>query len=95
MTGGLPSLLSGYENVTASGKTLRLRSDTKYYEEIVVSLTPNNMPRSIRLKPKGRDSFTEITFSGIQTNIGIPASSFNFHPPANAQIVENPLNQRE
>jgi outer membrane lipoprotein carrier protein len=94
-TGGIAGLLSGYESVTASGKTLRLKSDTKYYEEIIVSVSPNNIIRSIRLKGKGKQDFMEISFSGVQTNIGLPASIFNFHPPANAQIVENPLNQRE
>ncbi len=94
-TGGISGLLGGYESVSASGKTLKLKSDTKYYEEIIVSVTPNNIIRSIRLKARGKQDFMEISFSGVQTNIGLPASVFNFHPPANAQIVENPLNQRE
>ena len=94
-TGGIAGLLSGYESVTASGKTLKLKSDTKYYEEIIVSVTPNNIIRSLRLKARGKQDFMEISFSGVQTNIGLPAAVFNFHPPANAQIVENPLNQRE
>jgi outer membrane lipoprotein carrier protein len=94
-TAGIGGLLGGYESVTANGKTLKLKSETKYYEEIIVSVTPNNIIRSIRLKAKGKQDFMEISFSGVQTNIGLPASVFNFHPPANAQIVENPLNQRE
>ncbi len=95
LTGGLGGLLSGYENVTSSGKVLKLKSDNKYYEEIIVSVTPNNIIKSLKLKAKGRSDFMDITFSGVQTNIGLSSSIFNFHPPANAQIVENPLNQRE
>ncbi len=94
-TGGLYGLLSGYENVTASGKTLRLTSSKKHYEEIIVQLTPNNLLQSIRMRPRGGSEFFEVALSGIQTNIGLPASIFNFHPPSSAQIVENPLNQRE
>ena len=88
-------MLSGYENVSATGTTIRLTSEKKAYEEIIVSMTPNNILRSIRMKPRGRDSYTEISLSGVQTNIGLPASIFNYHPPSSAQIVENPLNQRE
>ncbi|MCB1142464.1 MAG: outer membrane lipoprotein carrier protein LolA [Leptospiraceae bacterium] len=94
-SGGLYGLLSGYENVSATGTTIRLTSEKKAYEEIIVSMTPNNILRSIRMKPRGRDSYTEISLSGVQTNIGLPASIFNYHPPSSAQIVENPLNQRE
>ncbi|HMV40973.1 MAG TPA: outer membrane lipoprotein carrier protein LolA [Leptospiraceae bacterium] len=95
LTGGLGGLLSGYESVTSSGKVLKLKSENKYYEEIIVSVTPNNIIKSLRLRAKGRPDFMEISFSGVQTNIGLSSSIFNFHPPANAQIVENPLNQRE
>jgi len=94
-TGGLYGLLSGYESVTAMGKSLRLVSEKKGYEEIIISLTPNNILKSIRMRRKGGSEFTEISLSGLQTNIGLPASLFNFHPPSNAQIVENALNQRE
>ncbi|MDX1960512.1 MAG: outer membrane lipoprotein carrier protein LolA [Leptospiraceae bacterium] len=94
-TGGLYGLLSGYESVTASGKTLRLVSSKKGYEEIIISLTPNNLLRTIRMRPRGGTEFMEISISGLQTNIGLPASLFNFHPPSNAQVVENALNQRE
>ena len=94
-TGGLKGLLSGYETLTASGKTLRLQSERKSYEEILVSVSPDNILKSIRMKHKGGSDFYEISLSGVQTNIGLPASIFNFHPPSSAQIVENPLNQRE
>jgi outer membrane lipoprotein carrier protein len=92
---GLGGILSGYESVTGSGKTLRLFSEKRYYEEIIVSLNSNNTLKSLRMKPKGSNDYTEITLSGVQTNIGLTSGLFNFHPPANAQIVENPLNQKE
>jgi len=92
---GLYGLLSGYENISVNGRTLRLQSETKDYQEIIISLTSNNMLQSIRMKPQGSSNFIEISLSNIQTNIGLPSSLFNYHPPSNAQIVENPLNQKE
>lgn len=94
-SGGLYGLLNGYETVTSSGKTLRLQSTKKHYEEITITLTPNNMLKTIRMKPRGSSNAIEISLSGVQTNLGLPSSIFNYHPPSNAQIVENPLNQRE
>lgn len=95
VTGGLYGLLSGYESVSVSGSTLRLFSETKAYEEIIIQMTPNYLLKSIRMKPRGSARMIEISLSNVQTNIGLPASLFNYHPPSTAQIVENPLNQRE
>jgi outer membrane lipoprotein carrier protein len=94
-TGGLRGLLSGYETITASGKVIKLQSEKKTYEEIIVSLSPDNVLKSIRMKKRGDSDYYEISLSGVQTDIGLPASIFNYHPPSSAQIVENPLNQRE
>ncbi|TGK17925.1 outer membrane lipoprotein carrier protein LolA [Leptospira fluminis] len=95
MSGGIAGLLSGYEEVTPVGGSLRLKSPTKTYEEIVVTLGSDNTPRSLRMKHRGSGEYTSISFSGVQTNVGLAASLFNFGAPANAQIVENPLNERE
>lgn len=94
-SGGLRGLLSGYETITASGRVIRLQSEKKAYEEILVSLSPDNVLKSIRMKRRGDSEYYEISLSGVQTDIGLPASIFNYHPPSSAQIVENPLNQRE
>lgn len=93
-TGGLRGLLSGYETITTMGQSIKLESEKKTYQEILISLSPDNVLRSIRMKRMGGEPF-EISFSGVQTDIGLPASIFNYHPPSSAQIVENPLNQRE
>ncbi|MBE7413192.1 MAG: outer membrane lipoprotein carrier protein LolA [Leptospiraceae bacterium] len=93
--GGISSLLSGYEDVLSTGKVFRLKSSTKAYEEIIVSVGPNNILKAIRLKPQGKTDYTDISFSAVQTNVGLASNLFNFHPPANAQIVENPFNQRQ
>lgn len=94
-TGGVGGLLSGYENIVDMGNTLKLTSSTRHYQEIYVTVGADKIIRSLRMKAKGSSSYTEITFSGVQKNVGLPSSLFNFHAPANAQVVENPLNQRE
>jgi len=93
-SGGLGGLLGGYENVTVSGKTFRLTSPTKKISEIILIVSDNDLPRVIKMK-RDDEEVTEISFSGIATNIGLGTSLFNFQPPTNSQIVENPLNQKE
>jgi outer membrane lipoprotein carrier protein len=94
VSGGLGGLLSGYENVTLAGKTFRLTSTTKKISEIILIVSDNDLPRVIKMK-RDDDDITEISFSGIATNIGLGTSLFNFQPPTSSQIVENPLNQKE
>lgn len=94
-TGGLAGLLSGYEDVSAVGGSLRLKSATRTYEEIVVTLGPDNTPRTLRMKNRGTGEYTSVSFSGVQTNVGLSKSLFNFSAPSSSQIVENPLNERE
>ncbi|MDF3821025.1 outer membrane lipoprotein carrier protein LolA [Leptospira sp. 96542] len=93
-TGGLGGLLSGYESVTVSGRTFRLTSPNKRYSEIILVVSDNDLPRVLKMK-KADDEITEVTFSGIATNIGLGTALFNFQPPTSSQIVENPLNQKE
>lgn len=94
-TGGIAGLLSGYQVVEQSANSVRLHSTSGSYEEIIITLGPNNLLSSIRMRPRGSSETIDIGFSGIQTNVGLSSSYFNFHPPTSAQIVENPLNQRE
>ncbi|WP_425460616.1 LolA family protein [Leptospira idonii] len=94
VSGGLGGLLSGYESVTVSGRTFRLTSPTKRYSEIILVVSDNDLPRVIKMKHSDEE-VTEISFSGIATNIGLGTSLFNFQPPTSSQIVENPLNQKE
>ncbi|MCW7462072.1 LolA family protein [Leptospira limi] len=94
VSGGLGGLLSGYENVTVSGRTFRLTSTTKRFNEIILVVSENDLPRVLKMK-RSDEEITEIAFSGIATNIGLGTGLFNFQPPTSSQIVENPLNQKE
>jgi len=93
-TGGISGLLSGYKDVTVSGNTILLKSRDRYYEEIKVVVDGNNMLQAIRLKTRDQN-FKNISLSGIQVNIGLASNLFNLHPPASAQIIENPLNEKQ
>lgn len=90
---GINGLVSGYQDVS-SGRTVRLKSNSKYYSSITISLDGRNLPRSIRMQKRNGDT-TDISFSGITTNLGLSASLFNYQPPSSSIIIENPLNQKE
>lgn len=95
-TGGLSGLLSGYEEVVSTGKsTIKLTSANRNWDEVTVAFTENYLPKTIRLRRKTTGETSEINFTSFQTNLGLSSDLFNFHPPSNAQIVENPLNQRQ
>ncbi len=93
MSEGIAGLVFGYEDFS-SGKTIRLKSDSKRYSEIVIVLDANHLPKSLRLQSSG-SGITEIVFSGVTTNLGLSASLFNYQPPSSSMIIENPLNYRE
>ena len=93
-TVGIASILKGYENVNVTGNIINLKSPSRYYEEVRIVTGDDNMPKAFQLKTKTGE-YTNIALSNIQTDIGLPSNLFNFHPPSNAQIIENPLNQRE
>ena len=93
-TSGLNGLLGGYENVSVTGNTIHLKSTSRYYQEITVVVDEQKRLKALRLK-KPDQEYTNISFSGVQVNIGLPSNLFNLHPPSSAQIIENPLNQKE
>lgn len=93
-TSGISGLLSGYTNITETGNTLILKSPDRYYEEIKIVIGANNLLQAIRLKTKDQ-RFKNISLSNIQTNVGLPSNLFNLHPPSSAQVIENPLNEKE
>ncbi|MCC5815614.1 MAG: outer membrane lipoprotein carrier protein LolA [Leptospira sp.] len=91
---GINGLLSGYQETTI-GKTIKLKSNSKRYSEITISVDARNLPKSIRMVSSGSDNATEISFSNVSTGLGLSASLFNYQPPTSSIIVENPLNQKE
>ncbi len=88
-SGGIIGLLSGYEG-QIRGNSYVFRKPGAYYEEVVVTVS-NGMIASVRLRHE--DETSVYSFSGIQLDAGIKGSLFTFKPPANAQLVENPLNR--
>lgn len=94
-TGGLAGLLSGYSQVIQKGNSLELKSPAKYYSEIIVQFNSDYTLRSIKMMRSDSSNSTIIQFTGIQTNLGLSSGLFNYSPPSSAQIVENPLDEKE
>lgn len=90
---GIQGLVHGYED-HSYGKTIKLKSENRSYSEIQIVVDNDSLPRSIRLVKKD-DTITEILFSNITINLGLPSSLFNFQPPTSSIVVENPLNDKE
>jgi outer membrane lipoprotein-sorting protein len=59
-------------------------------KEIVLDVQ-NQMIKNIRLKVD--ENFMNISFSNVERQVGLKASLFNYKPPTDAQLVENPLNK--
>lgn len=93
-TAGLSGLFTGYENVKVTGNTILLKSPKRYYEEITVVVDSNHLLKALRLKNKNQN-YTNLSFSNYQINVGLSSNLFNLHPPASAQVIENPLNEKE
>ncbi len=60
-------------------------------EKKVVIDVENGMIQAIQIQ-EGKDVIN-ISFSNIETDIGIKASLFNYKPPTDTQLLENPLNK--
>jgi len=65
--------------------------DNGFYREIVVDVE-NGLFTYIRLITKD-NKIMNFSFHNVQTDVGIRAGLFNYKPPTDAQLVENPLNK--
>lgn len=88
-SGGIIGLLSSYEG-SIKGNNFIFKNASNYYSEIIVT-TAGNMVRSVTLRHE--DSTITYAFSGVRVGGGARSSLFNFKPPSNVQLVENPLNR--
>ncbi|MCB1146169.1 MAG: zf-TFIIB domain-containing protein [Leptospiraceae bacterium] len=88
-SGGVLGLLGGYEGSVRGGNFV-FKNPANYYSEIIVTAS-NGMLRSLTLRHE--DQSTTYAFTGVNVGGGARASLFNFKPPPNAQMVENPLNR--
>lgn len=60
-------------------------------EKKVVIDVENSMLKAIQIQEN--DETVNISFSNVETDIGIKAALFNYKPPTDAQLLENPLNK--
>lgn len=94
-SGGIASLTNGYMALLTEegpdGYTLKLKHETRHYQEIILLLDKSFFLKRAVFKTKEGVLYS-FTFSEINTATTIMPGLFNFEVPANAQRVNNPLN---
>ncbi|MES0491881.1 MAG: hypothetical protein ABUK01_17935 [Leptospirales bacterium] len=91
VSGGIVGFLNSYE-MTRTQNRFVFRKLGANIEEVTVDILPDSkMIKNLRFKTKN-NVFT-YSFSDIIVGAGVKASLFNYKPPTDAQMVENPLNR--
>ncbi len=94
-SGGIASFTNGYMALLAdqgpNGYTVRLKSESRHYQEITLMLDPSFFLKRAVLKSKDGFTYT-FTITNVSTTATVLPGAFNFEVPANAQRVNNPLN---
>lgn len=94
-SGGIGSFTNGYMALLtdegSNGYTLKLKHDTRHYQEIILLLDSTFFLKRALFKTK-EGMLYSFTISDISTTATIMPGLFNFEVPANAQRVNNPLN---
>jgi len=93
-SGGIAGMISGYNAVASGGGdgyTIRLKSATRNFPEIVINTDGSFMLRRATLKNKNGDT-TSFSLNLLESTGSVSAGMFNFSVPSNAQVINNPLN---
>ncbi|MBN2435284.1 MAG: outer membrane lipoprotein carrier protein LolA [Spirochaetes bacterium] len=92
-SGGIASLIDGYTAMAregGSGAVIKL-TGSGYYDDITIITDGSYMLRSATFNNSSGGGFS-VNLSGVQLNLGLPGGMFDYSVPANAQLVNNPLN---
>ncbi len=97
LSGGIAGLTKGYIAIVTSqssrGYTLKLKSNEKIYSQITLMLDSSFFLKKAVMKNNNGGSIS-FSLSNIDTMASVMKSMFDFSVPANAQVVNNPLNIR-
>ena len=88
--GNFLGMLSAENLVSSTDTNFVFEKPGGKIREVIIN-TQGNMIKNARLKIN--ENYVSVSFSNVETDIGIKASLFNYKPPTDAQLVENPLNQ--
>lgn len=95
-SGGIAGLLAGYMGIVTAqgggGYTLKLKKPGAAYEEVVLTLDQSFFLKRAMLKDASGKTL-RVSISNVDSGSVLP-SHFEFNPPANTQIVKNPLEIR-
>ncbi|MDA3901596.1 MAG: hypothetical protein PF637_13890 [Spirochaetes bacterium] len=92
-SGGIASIVDGYTamaRTSGSGAVIKL-TGSGYYDDITIVTDGSYLFRSATFNNSSGGGFS-VTLSGVQVNLGLPGGMFDYSVPANAQLVNNPLN---
>jgi outer membrane lipoprotein carrier protein len=92
-SGGIAGLVGGYNGIVTGGGggyTLKLRNEVGAYPEITLMLDSTFFLKKAILKDRSGKSL-RFTISGVDTSATLIRTMFDFNPPANAQLIKNPL----
>jgi outer membrane lipoprotein-sorting protein len=94
-SGGIASFTNGYMALLtdqgANGYTLKLKHDSRHYQEIILVLDSTFFLKRALFKTKDGSAYS-FTISNVSSTATVLPGLFNFEVPANAQRVNNPLN---
>ena len=89
-TGGILSILKNSDGSEVNGK-YTFTNFARTFSNIIITAT-DNILQEIQLVYNNGKGY-RIRFSNIQKGVSFPASKYNFKPPINSQIIENPINK--
>ncbi|MFC1668766.1 outer membrane lipoprotein carrier protein LolA [Spirochaetota bacterium] len=96
-SGGIAGMTKGYfailSSQSSSGYTIKLKSNDKRYNEIVLVLDRSFFLKKAVFKT-GKGGGVSFTISNVDRKASVMKSLFNFNVPSSAQVVNNPLNIR-
>ncbi len=91
-SGGIASMVGGSSAiVSSSGSGYVIKLAGSYYDEITIAVDSTYMMKSVNFGGAGGFS---VSFSGVTVGGNLPSGMFDYSPPADTQIVNNPLNIR-
>ncbi len=95
VSGGIAGIVNGYSGIATGGGggyTLKLKSESKAYPEIVLNLDSTFMLKRATFKDRSGNS-TSFTLT-VRDGGSVFPGMFNFAIPSNAQVINNPLDIR-
>jgi outer membrane lipoprotein-sorting protein len=93
-SGILSMIRTGYSSAAVGGDAgyvIKLKSDTKQYREVVLSMDPTYLLKAAIFKRED-NRMLSFSISDASTKVNVDEDYFNFKVPKGVQVIKNPLN---